>query len=289
MAPIFVGDVSNVSERPALGNELNSATDASGSFTRVEPLITPEQLRDRFLTGIPLYAALPDPVTGVRYHITDEKLKEEFIPGAIADLEMDMRIHITPMEITRRLPFDLNEYKSMGYFKLPDAPVTEVVELYVSDSTLNPIFFIPTTWIEAGGLQKGQLNIIPLQPAFVGGGIVGSADSAGGAAFIALMGARTWIARWWLIQYRAGFKEGRIPRVVNDVIGCRAAIDVLQRLQATNRVASYGLGIDGTSQNISTPGPQVYAVAVEGLEAKYKRLVGKMKALFGRRIFSDNV
>lgn len=287
--PVFIGDITNTSDRPALGNELDQATDASASFTRVEPLITPEQLRDRFLTGIPLYAAMPDPVTKIRYQITDTKLKEEFIPGALADVEMDTRIHLAPKEISARLPFDLNEYKQMGYFKLKDAPVTEIIELFVSDSTLNPIFFIPTTWIEAGGLQKGQVNIIPLQPAFVGGGIVGSADSAGGAAFIALMGARSWIARWWLIQYRAGFKEGRVPRVVNDVIGCRAAIDVLERLQATNRLTSYGLGIDGTSQNISNPGPQVYKEAIDGLEKKYKRLVGKMKVLFGRRIFSDNV
>lgn len=287
--PIFIGDVTNTSDRPALGNELDQATDAQGSLTRVEPLITPEQLKDRFLTGIPLYSALPDPVTGIRYHIDDTKLKEEFIPSAVADVEMDTRIHITPKEISARLPFDLAEYKQMGYFKLKDAPVTEVIELFVSDSTLNPIFFIPTTWIEAGGLQKGQVNIIPLQPAFVGGGIVGSADSAGGAAFIALLGARSWVARWWLIQYRAGFKEGRVPRAVNDVVGCRAAIDILARLQATNRVASYGLGIDGASQNISTPGPQVYKQAMEDLEAKYKRLVSKMKAIFGRRIFSDNV
>jgi hypothetical protein len=287
--PIFIGDITNTSDRPALGNELDGATDAQGSVTRVEPLITPEQLKDRFLTGIPLYSFMPDPVTGIRYHIDDTKLKEEFLPGAIADVETEMRIKILPMEISKRLPFDLNLYKSMGHMMLPDAPVTEVIELFVSDATLNPIFFIPTTWIEAGGLQRGQVNIIPLQPAFVGGGIVGSADSAGGAAFIALMGSRSWIARWWLIQYRAGFKEGRIPRVVNDLVGCRAAIDILERLQATNRLTSYGLGIDGTSQNISNPGPQVYAKAIEGLETKYKRLSGKVKALFGRRIFCDNV
>ncbi len=287
--PIFIGDLTNVSDRPALGNELDNATDGQGTITRVEALLTPEQLVNRFLPGIPLYSAIPDPVTGVRYHIDDTKLKEEFIPSAIADVEMDTRIHVLPKEISIRLPFDANEYKSLGYFKLKDAPVTEVIELFVADSTLNPIFFIPTTWIEAGGLQKGQVNIIPLQPAFVGGGIVGSADSAGGAAFIALLGARTWVARWWLIQYRAGFQEGRVPRVVNDVVGCRAAIDILSRLAATNRVASYGLGIDGTSQNILTPGPQVYKQAIEDLELKYKRLVGKMKALFGKRIFSDNV
>jgi hypothetical protein len=287
--PIFIGDVTNTSDRPSLGTDLDRATDGQGTITRTEPLITPEQLKDRFLTGIPLYAALPDPVTGIRYHITDTKLKEEFIPSAITDVEMDTRLFITPREISTRLPFDLNEYKSMGYFQLKDAPISEVIELYVSDSTLNPIFFVPTTWIEAGGLQKGRVAIIPLQPAFVGGGIVGSADSAGGAAFIALMGSRHWISDWWVIQYRAGFKEGRIPRAVNDVIGCRAAIDILSRLQATNRVASYGLGIDGASQNISTPGPQVYKVAMEDLEVKYKRLVGKLKALFGKKMFSSNV
>lgn len=287
--PIFIGDITNTSDRPALGSELDHATDGSASFTRVEPLITPEQLVDRFLPGIPLYSAMVDPVTNVRYHINDTKLKEEFIPGALADVELDTRIRITPQEISRRLPFDLNEYKSMGFFQLPDAPVIEIIELYVSDATLNPIFFIPTTWIEAGGLQRGRVGIIPLQPAFVGGGIVGSADSAGGAAFIALLGARAWVSDWWLIQYRTGFREGRVPRVVNDAIGCRAAIDILSRLQATNRVASYGLGLDGASQNISTPGPQVYKEAIADLEVKYKRIVFKLKGLFGKRMFSSNV
>lgn len=287
--PIFIGDVTNTSDRPALGNELDGATDASGGLTRVEPLLTPEQLKNRFLPGIPLVAALPDPRTGIRFEITDTMLKEDYIPGAVADVEIDTKINVLPKEISSRLPFDLNEYKQMGFFRLKDTPVTEIIELFVSDATLNPIFFIPTTWIEAGGLQKGQVNIIPLQPAFVGGGIVGSADSAGGAAFIALLGARSWVARWWLIQYRAGFKEGRIPRVVNDIVGCRAAIDVLARLAATNKLTGYGLGIDGSSQNISNPGPQVYKQAIEDLETKYKRLCGKVKTLFGRRIFVDNV
>jgi len=287
--PIFVGDISSTSDRPSLGTSIDHATDGTGSVTRSEPLITPEQLKDRFLTGIPLYAFLPDPLTHVRYHIDDTKIKEEFIASAISDVEMDTRVFITPREITRRLPFDLNLYKSLGYIQLPDAPVSEIIELYVSDSTLNPVFFIPSTWIEAGGLQTGRVAIIPLQPAFVGGGIVGSADSAGGAAFIALLGARAWVSDWWLIQYRAGFTEGRIPRMINDVIGCRAAIDILSRLQATNRLTSYGLGIDGTSQNISNPGPQVYKTAIEDLEIKYKRLVGKTRALFGKKMFSSNV
>ena len=286
---IFIGDVTNTSDRSSLGTDLDSATDSSGAFTRVEPLLTPENLKIRFLPGISMASFLPDPVTGERFVITDTMLKEEFIASAIADVENDSRIHVTPLEVSRRLPFDLNLYKSLCYIQLPDAPISEIIELFVADSTNNPIFFIPSTWIEAGGLQKGQLNVIPLQPAFVGGGLVGTSDSAGGAAFIALLGARSWVARWWTIQYRAGFREGRVPRVVNDAIACRAAIDILSALQATNRVASYGLGIDGTSQNISSPGPQVYAKRIEDLEIKYKRMMGKLKALFGKRMFSDNL
>lgn len=283
---IFTG--SELKARPSLGSEMDHATDASAAFARVEPLLLPSQLVNRQLAGIPLYSALPDPVTKQRFNFGAPDVLNDFIEGAIGQVELETGLRVTPVEVTRRLAFDLPEYRQMGYVRVPDAPVLKVLSLSVTDASLNVIFSIPTQWIDVGHLQRGQINLLPLQPAFVGAGTVGTSDSAGGAAFIALMGARSWVASWWTIQYVTGFAEGRVPRVLNDLVGCRAAVNILQRIQATNKVASYGISLDGAGQNITTPGVQLYSQAIELLEKDYKTISSKLKARFGKKIFSDN-
>ena len=81
-----------------------------------------------------------------------------------------------------------------------------------------------------------------------------------------------------------------VPRVINEYIGCVAAVEVLSQLALTYaRANSHSLGIDGLSQSVSTPGPQIFKVRMDELEEKKKAIMKKVKAIFGFKIFSGTL
>jgi hypothetical protein len=277
-------------DRVKLGSEFDQATDAQAAFTRFEPLITVDQVKERYLFGIPLVAFLPDPITKVRAQYTDDMLLDAIMRATNrAELEMGAGYHITPIEVTRRVPFDRNEYRSLGFFRLPDAPILRVSSLKVKTADGSPVYDVPLAWVDPGQFLKGQINVIPLMPAFIGqGGTLPSFD-AGGAAWLSILGQAGWVASYWELRYWTGFEQGHIPVEVNELIGIIAAIDVLGKLAATYRISSYSLSLDAAGQSVSSPGPQLYDAAIARLEEEKKVIKGKLQVKHYKRIVTDNV
>jgi hypothetical protein len=87
----------------------------------------------------------------------------------------------------------------------------------------------------------------------------------------------------------AGFDEGKLPKVMNEIIGMSAAIDVLSMLSTTNKSNSHSLGIDGMSQSISGQGPQVYDGRIKQLEEQRRLLMNKVKSLFQLNLISGTI
>lgn len=255
---------------------------------QAEPLITPELLRQRFLFGIPMVSALKDPLTGKSQVMTDDMLYD-YIESAANQAELELKIDIFPVKRREKQPFDLNLYNSFGYFQLTHRPCTSVDKLSVTPSNELDVYVVPNDWVEGAFLHRGQVNIVPLTVAFVQGTYIPQ-QSAGGAAFLQILGNKAWIPAWWQIEYTSGFLDGMLPRVVNDYIGCTAAIDILSSLAVTYaRSNSHSLGIDGLSQSVSTPGPQIFQIRLGELEEKRKRIEKKLKAIFGFKIFSGTL
>jgi hypothetical protein len=143
--------------------------------------------------------------------------------------------------------------------------------------------------VEASGFQRGQINIVPLTIAFTNGGFIPS-QSAGGAAFLSILGAKGWIPAYWQIEYTTGFPDGALPRDLNELIGVVAAIETLSLLATTDADAnSRSIGIDGMSQSVSSAGPQKYQARIEVLTAKKQMLIDKFKSRFALKMFSSNV
>lgn len=271
-----------------IGSEFQQGGIDGAAWTRREALISPDQLVNRFLFGIPLYSAVPDPITGVRARLTPENIKDAVF-RAVGRIELESGITISPVTRVVKLPFDRNEYLQMGFFLVPYRPILRVDWLTVMTSDNQLVYQVPNEWVDAGNFQRGQINIVPLQPAYLNAGFVPS-QSAGGAAFLSILGAKGWIASYWGLKYTTGFDTAAgIPVAMNELIGCEAAIDLLNLLAATNRVQSYSLGVDGLSQSASTPGPQVYQFRIEQLLEQKKILLNKFKALYSLKIFSSNV
>lgn len=257
------------------------------TFPNMEPLITPELLKMRHLLGVSL-ACAKDPLTGKAQIITDDILADT-IEGAVASAELELKIDIFPVKRREKQAFDLNLYQSFGYFQLSHRPCTSVDKLSVTPSNGLDVYVVPNEWIEGAYLTRGQVNIVPLTIAFVQGTYIPQ-QSSGGAAFLQILGNRAWIPAWWQIEYTSGFPNAELPRILNEYIGSRAAVEVLSQLALSfARANSHSLGIDGLSQSVSTPGPQIFKGRIEELEEKMKAISKKVKALFGFKIYSGTL
>lgn len=258
------------------------------SWNRLEPLITAEDVRVGHLFGIPLYSGIRDPKTGVAQEMTDP-LITKLIERAVSLAEDDCNIDILPVQHSVRMEFDQQHYQSFGYSKLPHRPVSSVQSLKVVPSNGVAVYDVPLEWIDVGGLTWGQLNIVPLTIGTNASGYQ-PVQSAGGAVFLSIFANRQYMPFFWEVTYTTGFPDGKLPKTINELIGTVAAMEILSMLAATYaRSSSTSLGLDGLSQSVSGPGPQIYVQRIQELAEKRKKLVKRVKMRYGVTMFSGNV
>jgi hypothetical protein len=103
------------------------------------------------------------------------------------------------------------------------------------------------------------------------------------------MGGRAWVPSFWTLEYTTGFADGALPKPINELIGCFAAIDALSLLATTNRNNSVSSGMDGFSQSQGSAGPAVFDTRIKLLEDKKQRLLKMVRGQFGSRWAMSNV
>lgn len=270
-------------DRVALGAAYPvSATGSSDGINRVEPLLTVDKLKFRFLKGI----SLVSPVT--KEKITDNEFKD-YINRAVSQVEIELGMVITPTQFTHRLPFDRNLYESWCHLEIPQKPIQRVQKLVIQGADLQTLYTIPPRWIETGHFQKGIINIVPLSPAFSAVSFTSSV-SGNGVAFLTFIGQLGWIPAYWTIEYVAGFCEDKVPLFINELIGVQAALDTLSQLAAMNaKNTGYSIGIDAMSQSVNTPGPGIFQIRVGELMEKKKTLLHRIKKMYGNGILISNI
>ena len=267
---------------------------AETKWGRLEPLLEPEQLVARQLWGIPLISKFKDLDTGKPMRITDDMLKD-YIQLAVDEAEQETGLIIMPTRFQEKLSYQKQDYESFSYLQLPHRPVSSIETLSVTLADGSAIFEFPLMWVETANLIHGQLNLLPLafQSGIGGTGIIGGdpgAGSGGTAVFFNSLWSRNWVAALFGVSYTAGFINGMLPKAVNELIGCIAAMKVLSMLAATYaRSTSQSLGIDGMSQGWSGPGPQVFALRMTELAAQRKLLVKKLKRQYATNFVSGTV
>lgn len=258
------------------------------SWGDLEPLITPEQLIDRHLFGIPLVSAFKDPRTGKPQRYTAEMMQDD-IARAIKRAELDAHMDINPVTRHEKEPFDRMEYEAFGYFRLGHRPVSNLLNLLVVPADNISIYTVPLAWVETALLSRGQINVVPLNIAIQNGGFIPS-QSAGGAIFLSILAQKSWIPAYWEIDYASGFPDNLLPLIVNELIGIIAAKHILEKLAATYaRTTSHSVGLDGMSQSVSTPGPAIFDQRIAALEDNRRRVVKQLRAIVGTNLFSGNV
>jgi hypothetical protein len=275
--------------KPGIG-DIYPSGQVDSTWQRVEPLITPAQLKRKHLFGIPLVSGMKDPITNRADRLTDDDLKV-YIHSAVSTAETETGLLIFPTQIKEKHAWDRQEYDSFGYFRLNRRPCNSVESITVNLSNNDDIYMVPLEWVETANLHKGQLNIIPLTIALTNGNPTAIPTTAGGALLLSVFqGKSQWVAAFWQIVYTCGFPDGQVPIPINELIGTIAAMDVLSQLASTyGKSSGSSLSIDGASQSVSTPGPEIFTKRMADLAEKREMLVNKMKNYYGLKFFSDNV
>jgi len=268
-------------DKAAIGSAFPEFASGTTQTTRVEPLLTPAMLRRRFFNGMPLVS----PLDGKAY--TDADLKD-YILGAVGQVELDAQVDVTPVQRTYKLPFDRHLYQAWVHLEVPNKPILSVQELTITTADGMQVFKMPNIWIEGANFQRGILNVVPISPAF---GAVGAQISGaqGGAAFLTFIGTLAWIPAYWQLKWVSGWPERMIPRVVNELIGCYAAIDILSMLASLHKNTATSLTADGLAQSVATPGPQVFMQRVQDLEMKKAKILKRIKTITGGSLVISNV
>jgi hypothetical protein len=256
-------------------------------FSRCEPLLTPEQLRSRHLFGIPLVSQIRDPFTNKPFVMTDEILKD-YITRAVNEAELETGLVIFPVQFDERHPWDVFAFNQFNYMRVEQRPVISVERLTIAMSNHSDVYVVDNNWIEVGQAYKGIINVLPVTTSVAQSGV--ATGSAGGAVFLSVFASRSWIPSFWRIIYTAGFKEGQIPRIVNELIGAIAAMKILSSLATTYaKQNSSSLSIDAMSQSVSTPGPQLFAVRMKELAEERKMIIQKLKKNYGTTLIVGEV
>lgn len=260
------------------------------SISEAEPLLTPQQLKDRFLFGIPLVGPFPDPVTRRPVVMTDEILADT-IMRAVALAESN-NFFIFPKKFSEKHPWDKALYDSFAFLRTHRRPVASIEKLSIRPANNLDVFIFPLEWIEMANAAVGQINVVPINvAAFNSGSVIGnSSTSASGVFWLGYLTGYRWVPAYWFIDYTVGFPNGQVPKLVNEAIGQQAAILVLQQLQAARAlVTSASLGIDGMNQSSAGPGNQAYGPAIELLDKQLQATIKRIKIRFGLNMFSSNV
>jgi len=254
-------------------------------WKRLEPLMTAEQLKMRHLFGIPLVSQIRDPLTNKAAVMTDDILKD-YIVRAVNDAEIELGISIFPVQYDERMPFEAADFRMQGFLKTENKPISSVDRMAIITADQTNIYQVDPAWISPDHFSKGHIFLLPLSLSLAGNGSV-QGSPAQGTVFMSLMAHRSYVASFWSVKLTAGFPEGQIPVIVNELIGVISAMKVLSMLATTYaRVQSSSLSIDGTSQSSSGLGPAIFKVRLDELQTQRTLLVGKLRGKFSAKIFS---
>lgn len=254
------------------------ALETSNLLKTVEPLLTPELLVSRYLKKVDL-----------KDYNSDEL--KDYINRAVNESELLLKMNIFPVQYKERLPFDRALYKSFVFTKVNHGPVTSVDKWTIESSNGETIFSIPNSWVEMGNAHKRIINIVPILSVFGTSGLSDGQPSNAGLIFLNAVSNSNWIPAFFSITYTAGLcgDEGKIPMIVNEIVGMTATINLLSDLQTQYLYNSQSIGQDGISQSSSGPGNQVFLPRIQFLTEKRDNLIERIKGIFYNKIFMSNI
>ena len=288
-------DGSLASKKPVGSVFPENVVEAAPGLARIEPFLTPTKLKERYLFGIPLAS----PVTK---EVMSDDMVKDYITRAASDFEAESQANIFRAVRQYRLPFEPDMYLEHIYLNVPHKPCQNVLEISIRSASYsedNPtinnkypegdlIYQIPNEWIEMGNAIRGVLNVNPINPAFSSVGMTAGSASAG-ATLLQFIGQQRYVPAFWFVKLITGFADdcGRVPVVINEAVGNKATILLLNNLIPQFRIASQSLSIDGMSQSVNDQLFSLLQDKRQQAQQDYDKAVKRIKMLTSNKIIMD--
>lgn len=252
---------------------------------RYLPLPTPESMKKGPLFGLPLKSFL----TG---QIVEDSTIETYISQAISEIEHTLNLFITPVTFSERHDYSREmQFWAFGVTKLHNSPILNVEEY---ELTFNngigipgslPLVKIPLEFIHVQP-QDGTIQLVPAQGVTISGFIVSIYSGLGYHAF------NSQAISYWpgavFVKYRAGFERCKVPALLVALIENLAAYKFLSALgPVLFPYQSTSVGIDGTSQSVSTMGPLFLQNRLKDLQAMIQNEMEAAKSYYMKRFLVD--
>jgi hypothetical protein len=216
-------------------------------FNRFETCMTPATLRRNFLWGIPLKAPNGE-------EMGDDQLAYH-IESNISVVEHILNVTITPTQYVETHDYRAEDYDAWFWLQMrhrpmhPDPTTVSVQIQYITDQTL---IALPNQWYRIYS-EPAQIQMTPTA------GTMGQFFiSQSGAILPGIWGSKKDYPQLIKVTYIAGFEQDKIPKAINQLIGYKTALDILEIMRdligGMPGIGSYGLGLDGLSQSISKEG-----------------------------------
>jgi hypothetical protein len=248
--------------------------DANGTesgFERLQPLVTPDELRRQFLFGLRLKST-----------INQDELKDEdlqaIIIRAVSRVEHEAKIQISPVKFVEFHDYNLFDYQKWDFIQLNRWPIQTVESFRAQYPFTNQFIEFPTDWITVYN-DTGIIQLVPKSGSFSQFLITRDAS-----LLPLILGGRMRWPQLWEVTFLAGFELDKMPAIINELVGTYAAIDVLQMLDSIIFLGSYGIGIDGVSQSVGLPGPGFLQNRIAALNDKAAKLMDATKRFYNKNI-----
>ena len=211
------------------------------SFPRHDSILTVADLKTRYLHGVVLTDAVGEPLSDVAY--------QTYIAGAISDFEHEYGVPICPTQFVKE-PHDYNlqDYQNYSFISLRWKPIISVELVAVQFIKNENLLEFPEEWIRIYR-EPGQLHVTPTSAG------ISNFNMSGSGFLPQIFGVRQRYPQLLVVTYTAGFEANKIPWIVNQYIGMKAAIQALAiagDLVLGAGITSQSLSIDGLSQNIGS-------------------------------------
>jgi len=250
-----------ISKTPEVAPFPSHAID-QGSTNRYASIPTPADMKEGSLFGIPLKSNL----TGET--VTDAAI-QRYINTAISEIEHELDLYITPVQFRERLDYDSEmQFWSFCYIKVSHSPILNVNKFQLTFNNGSPgappLVDLPLEFLHVQPMD-GTVQLVPAQGVTISGFISSLYSGLGYHAF----NTQT-ISHWpgaILIEYTAGFEDGKVPALLTGLIENLAAYKFLSTLgPILFPYNSVGISIDGTSQSTGTLGPAFLQQRMSELE-----------------------